>query len=100
MRVNGKKIYVGDMVRIIRDCREHVPVELHVNDELATYMGICWCHNGLRYRGSTDQFLRVNPKFRLADGSIIWGIECWWISLAEEENATKLLSSELLSGSV
>lgn len=26
----------------------------------------------------------LNPRIRLDDGSVIWGIECWWRSLEEE----------------
>lgn len=80
-----KKLKFGGKVRIVEDYREGA--EPSAVGAEATFMGHCWCHNGKRYLGSHDHFLQVMPKFQLANGSIIWGVECCWLPLAEAKAA-------------
>lgn len=79
MKVNGKNLRVGDKVRIAQDCREGAPA----TGQEATYEGRCWTRNGLRYRGPRCHLFSVNPKFRLPDGKVIWGIECYWLPITQ-----------------
>lgn len=79
MRVNGKKLMVGGKVRIAQDCRDGAAA----TGQEAIYEGRCWTRNGRRYRGPRQHLFSVNPKFRLPDGKVIWGFECYWLPLAQ-----------------
>lgn len=81
-------MWIGDEVRIVSDNREYVPEHLRVHGAMATYIGICWLRNGRRYAGSHDQGLRVCPKFRLDDGTIVWATECWWEPVVKPASIT------------
>ena len=58
----------GTRVLILKDCRE----EETATGELATYEG--------KFKHS--EFAANNPRLRLDDGTVIWGIECWWTDWA------------------
>ena len=64
---------IGARILIVKDCRDDV-----ATGEIAIYEG--------KFRYS--DFAPHNPRFRLDDGSKIWGIECWWI---EESNAKDVM---------
>lgn len=61
----------GTRVLIARDCRDE-------NTATGQY-GIYEGH--FPYGDDPEKF--KNPRIRLEDGSVIWGIECWWIPVSE-----------------
>lgn len=64
------KYEIGEHVLIIEDCRRDA-------QEIATgQTGIYEGHYDLE-TGQPDAIFG-NPRIRLQDGSVIWGIECWW----------------------
>lgn len=73
--MTNTEIKPGDQVLIIEDCREGGPA----TGQTATYEG----HFPLVDLATYPEFSISNPRFRLPDGSEIWGIECWW-TLYEE----------------
>jgi hypothetical protein len=81
-----RKVRRGDHVQVIKDCRKKVP---SANGLEAVYEGNYWYGTSKRYRGPNDHFLEVNPRFRLADGSHIFGIECWWVLLPKPKEDRK-----------
>lgn len=76
-----RKVLRGDHVFIGQDCREGVP---SAAGQEAVYLGHYWYGTARRYRGPKEHLLEVNPRFRLPDGSFIWGVECWWALLPRE----------------
>ena len=61
----------GERILIVGDCREELTAT--ATGEIAIYEG------HFHY----SDFAPNNPRFRLDDGSKIWGIECWWIKESE-----------------
>lgn len=55
---------IGELVLIIEDCRE---------GSIAT--GQIGVYEGMHTLSDDGM---ENPRIRLQDGSVIWGIECWW----------------------
>lgn len=64
---------VGDEVRVIEDCRE----ESTATGQTGTYEG------RFPIPSSEDRY-PDNPRIRLADGSMIWGAECWWENVTDD----------------
>ena len=90
MKIRGKKFQVGRRVKIIQDCRG-IPA-MDATGKEATYEGNCFIRNGKRYRGCRMFPFDVNPKFKLDDGSIIWGYECYWMPLGDALEIEKKLA--------
>lgn len=74
-RSNLRRIRPGEVVVIVKDCREGEPA----TGQEATYEGRFFLDTEKRYVGPREHLFRVNPRFKLADGTHIWGIECWWV---------------------
>jgi hypothetical protein len=77
-----RRIRPGELAIIGKDCREGKDV----SNQEAVYEGRFFLNTEKRYTGPREHFLGVNPRFKLADGSRIWGIECWWIPKKEAKD--------------
>jgi len=77
----------GDAVVIVEDCRvSHI-----ATGQTGTFEGYYDLETGADRNAEP---WNGNPRIRLQDGSVIWGIECWW-RLVEDAGPLPQMQEEL-----
>lgn len=77
-----RKIRPGDWAMIIHNLRDPGgPTEA-----IGVYEGMYDFTTGRRYKGSRAGE-QGNPRFRLKDGTHVFGCECYWTTMAEAKQA-------------
>lgn len=82
-------------VVILKDCRDGARLA-PADGQKALFLGryrLSKYPELQRYRGPRAEL--SNPVFRLPDGSLVWGIQCWWRRADEPEGALRTESLDL-----